>query len=168
MKRPTVADLTAMMKAQLELQIAKGTNPLNMTLNERVQYIKDQVLACTDELHEALKEVGWKPWASKRFIDENPAFGELRDAWQFLTNLMFAVTLEEPEQLADRLEANLYEKLAINHRRVTEGYDGVSSKCPGCSRALDETPTHEILDADGYKTFCSGCGTLLGVSPIPA
>lgn len=162
-----MTDLAKMMAAQLELQRVKGTDPTAMTLEERIQFIKDQVLACTDELHEALAEVGWKPWASARFISENSAFGELRDAWQFLTNLMFAVTQDSPEDLAKRLEDNLYEKLEINHRRMAEGYDGVSTKCPQCKRALDETNTLETYDNVIYTTHCP-CGYVLGVSQTPA
>src|SRR3546814_16501718 len=33
-----------------------------------VEYIKNQVLALLDEGHEALNEVGWKPWASSRHV----------------------------------------------------------------------------------------------------
>lgn len=99
----------------------------------KIQYIKDMILACTDELHEALAEVGWKPWATSRHINREAYVGELLDAWQFLMNL-FQVAHVTPEELA-RL---LYQKHLVNWRRIREEYDGVTTKCKVCRRALDD------------------------------
>lgn len=145
--------LTRMFAKQLELQQRYGADPTQMTGDRRIACIKEDVLACTDELHEALGEIGWKSWATGRHVNEDEAFGELRDAWQFLTNLMFAVKQVSPAELAELLERSLDEKLKINHARHTEGYDGVSTKCPGCTRALEEVSILELP-----------CVTLHGVS----
>ena len=36
-----------------------GLDPENLPEEEKIQFIKDMILAATDELHEALGEVGW-------------------------------------------------------------------------------------------------------------
>lgn len=158
--------LTDMLQAQLDLQRRHGWDPLVMDLPTRIAYIKENVLALTDELHEALGEVGWKSWATSRHINSEAAFGELRDAWQFLTNLMFAVSPDSPTDLAARLERELYAKLKVNHARQDEGYDGVSTKCPGCGRALDETPIQEVDVNHAKLYFCSACGIALEKSLV--
>lgn len=153
--------LADMLQAQLDLQRRHGWDPLVMDLPTRIAYIKENVLALTDELHEALGEVGWKSWATSRHINSEAAFGELRDAWQFLTNLMFAVSPDSPTDLAARLERELYAKLKVNHVRHDEGYDGVSTKCPNCARALDETPINEVHLSSGRAYQCSACSWVL-------
>lgn len=130
--------LREMFELQLELQTTTfGKNFQRMRLAERVQYIKDMVLAATDELHEALNETGWKPWATKRHINEDAYIAELVDAWHFLMNLMLA-TGREPDELADLLFDGYIRKRERNVARQAEGYDGVSSKCGHCGRALDD------------------------------
>lgn len=89
------------------------------------------------ELGEALNEVGWKPWTRNRgWVNREAFIRELVDAGHFLANLLMAVgcTDEEWERL-------YREKQDINLKRQREGYDGVSSKCPGCKRALDDPAT---------------------------
>ena len=161
--------LEAMLDAQWALQQRLGNKYAEMTLEERITHVKDMVLAATDELHEALGEIGWKPWATSRHLNEDAAFGELRDAWQFLTNAMFAVTTDAPEHLAQRLFDALMDKLEINHERIERGYDGVSDKCPGCGRALDEVNVREIKTTMGLlprvDLHCS-CGRYLGSRPV--
>src|SRR5688572_5546037 len=126
-----------MINAQHNLNIALGNDITEMSPEERMSFIKDMVLALQSEIGEFLNEVGWKPWASSRHINTEAAFGELRDAWQFLTNLMIAVTGEKGDKLAAMLETELYRKHAINYDRIG-AYDGVSTKCPDCKRALDD------------------------------
>ncbi len=153
--------LTRMLRKQLELQRAHGTDPTAMTGEVRIAWIREMVLACTDELHEALGEVGWKSWASSHHINEKACFGELRDAWQILTNLMFTVYQADPETLARYLEAALDEKLVKNHARVAEGYTG-TEKCVSCKRALDEVVLSEVKKANGTTdlVFCA-CGAVV-------
>lgn len=134
-----------MLDAQHELQLKLGNDYAAMTVEERVDHCKEMILACEDELHEALNEMGWKSWATSKHLNAEAAFGELRDAWQFLTNAMFAVSQFPPHLLAARLHAALLEKLEVNIQRAENGYDGVSSKCQQCHRDLAEVELKEIV-----------------------
>lgn len=126
--------LTAMMDAQRKLQAGyNGYDIAEQSTQQRIDNIALNVLACTDELHEALNEIGWKPWASSRHINEDKLKGELIDAWHFFMNLCLHAGLT-PDELFKRY----FEKRAINVARQADGYDGVSTKCPGCKRALDD------------------------------
>lgn len=124
---------------QTRLQIDKmGGHPAELDLfypdnTNKVQFIKDMTLALTDELHEALGEVGWKPWAKSQHINREAYVGELVDALHFFINLCLVVDLT-PTELFDRY----VKKNQVNHKRQEEGYDGVSTKCPRCRRALDD------------------------------
>jgi hypothetical protein len=152
-----------MLRAQRNFQKALGHN-LDLAdgkpIKERIAYITENVLACTDELHEALKEVGWKSWATSKHINEKEFFGELRDVWQFLTNLMLAVE-PDPEVLAKRLERELFDKLQVNYARNDNGYDGISDKCPSCTRSLSEVAITEVHVDDGAKRYFCVCGSPL-------
>jgi hypothetical protein len=161
--------LSRMLGAQLNLQIEAGMNPIEMSVEQVIEYIKTMTLAATDELHEALNEIGWKTWATSRHINSVAAFSELRDAWQFLTNLMFAVTGEDdPENLADMLESSLYKKIALNQARILEMYTGLD-KCGGCRRSLDEVSIHEVhISPRLIKRLCGACGAMLPNAVVSA
>lgn len=120
-----------------------------MTQVELVEQIKTNVLALTDELHEALAEVGWKPWATSRHINVEALQGELIDAYHFLMNLMLIVNMTD-----DQVDAMYREKNARNLRRQQDGYDGVAGKCPECFRALDDVELHSKTLAS-FHPFCS-------------
>lgn len=154
-----MTELHEMIAAQRGLQEKLGYHLEQMTQNERIDYIKENALALTDELHEALAETGWKSWATSRHINHDAYLGELRDAWQFLTNMMLAVE-PDPVKLADWFADALSEKHGVNHRRVGN-YDGVSTKCPSCKRALDEVAITELPGfADALRYRCA-CGVVL-------
>jgi dimeric dUTPase (all-alpha-NTP-PPase superfamily) len=126
--------LQAMFDAQQKLQaMYNGYDLDNQTQDDRIENIKLNVLALTDELHEALNETGWKPWATSRHINEDALKNELIDAWHFFMNLCLHAGLT-PDELFKRYA----EKRAINVQRQIDGYDGVSTKCGGCARALDD------------------------------
>lgn len=158
-------DLIELITAQRDLQLQLGTDFERMTLDERRMFIVENVLAATDELHEALGETGWRSWASSRHLNDDAFFGELRDCWQFITNLMLVVE-PDPTRLATRFADVLRKKLAINRARI-DNYDGVSTKCSNCSRALDEITIIELRDDDGVYYRCP-CGTSLDPSVIHA
>lgn len=99
----------------------------------RIVFIKDMILAATDELHEALAEVGWKPWATSRHVNREAFVGELVDVLHFIVNLWLAVGAT-PEEIQDRYQ----HKADKNAKRQAEGYDGVWGKCPDCKRAYDD------------------------------
>jgi dimeric dUTPase (all-alpha-NTP-PPase superfamily) len=119
---------------QLQLQTRSfGVDPFNLSDEAKVQYIKDMTLALEDELHEALAEVGWKPWATSRHVNDRAFGGELVDALHFLVNLFLAIGWSSDEVV----QAYLL-KAQKNADRQASGYDGVSGKCPRCHRALDD------------------------------
>lgn len=127
--------LTHMLKMQRDLQLRynNGKAIEDFTPEERMQAIRDNVLACTDELHEALGETGWKPWATSNHLNVDAFRAEMVDAWHFFMNLML-----HSGMTADDLYQGYVAKHAKNHKRQDEGYDGVTTKCPGCKRAYDD------------------------------
>lgn len=152
-------DLTQLIAAQRDLQSKLGYHFERMTLQERISYIKENVLAATDELHEALGEVGWRSWATSQHINRDAYLGELRDVWQFLTNLMLAAE-PDPAALAGWLANALAAKHRINHDRIG-AYDGVSTKCPNCARALEDVTIAELPDLPDEERFRCVCGAVL-------
>ena len=157
MTRPTVIgvihtvsedSLVSMLRQQLDFQRRLGHDFTKMTTDERVQWIKDMTLATVCELTEALNETSWKPWANRSStVDTIPFVGELSDAWQFITNMWFAALPDlTPEQLAAVMRSTLEAKLVVNRKRHADGYDGVSTKCPRCRRALDDRSTFTASD----------------------
>ena len=129
-----MADLNDMLEAQRQLQInSYGKDPAVLEGEERVEFIRWNVLALEDELHEALGEVGWKPWATSRHVNEPEFKGELVDAWHFFMNLILVGHIT-----ADEFLIGYFSKRTINANRQEDGYDGVTGKCVGCGRALDD------------------------------
>jgi hypothetical protein len=157
--------LESMLSAQLGIQsiINPDLPPLNeRNLNQRIDAIRYNYIALVQELSEAMNEVGWKSWASSRHINDE-MFGELRDMWQFLINLMFLATGDSPEKLAHRLTHELAAKHEVNIQRAKSNYDGVSTKCPKCKRALDDIAFTIIYYPNGVeidKVLCV-CGSQL-------
>ena len=129
--------LQQLLDAQEDLQInSYGSSPALLLPDDpeaAIDFIRWNILALTDELHEALGETGWKPWATSRHVNLTAFKGELVDAFHFFMNLMLAVGMD-----GDELFERYHEKRAKNAKRQAEGYDGVSTKCPGCKRALDD------------------------------
>ena len=74
-------------------------------------------------------------------MNEDAAKGELVDVFHFFMNLCMVAHMG-PEELMQRY----IEKRNVNAKRQEEGYDGVSTKCPECKRALDDPAVqcHEI------------------------
>lgn len=125
--------LQAIMVRQLQLQYRLGYNFLIMTDKEKIEYIRTMILALEDELHEALAETTWKPWATAPpAIHRDRYLRELTDAFHFLINL-YLVVVAVPDEVYE-----LYmKKNKRNFERQDEGYDG-TGKCPSCGRAADE------------------------------
>lgn len=117
------ADLEAFLRLQDGLQ--KETYGFDLRLvieRRRVEYIRDQALALTHEVHEALDEVPWKPWRNnfqefytERYLDE------LVDVFAFLMNMMLA-TGADPAELAKVIEEKYMLKHKLNIQRRTNGY----------------------------------------------
>ena len=152
--------LESIFTLQLEAATITHADPRTIVnIEERIQYVKDMVLAATDELHETLAEMSWKPWAVEQHINEEAAFGELRDAVQLIINAMYVITQLGPADLADKLHVEYAKKVVLNVERATMG----APKCPQCKRALDEIEIKEVRAAstDRIDLHCV-CGAYLG------
>ena len=99
-----------------------------------IDFIHWNVTATVDELHELLAEIGWKPWAKSRHINLEAARGEWIDAMHFMANLALVLGMDDANDIIERY----HKKHEKNAKRQEEGYDGVSTKCPICHRALDD------------------------------
>jgi hypothetical protein len=119
-----------------------------------MEYIRWNVLALNDELHEALAETGWKPWASSNHFNRVEYTRELVDALHFLLNLML-VAGYEPHEIVSMY---LY-KSQKNARRQENGYDGIQDKCPSCRREVDgpDETYQRQGPADVTNYFCNIC-----------
>lgn len=147
--------LVRLFKLQEELQRKMGYEFNWMSTREKVEYIRWNVLAATAELHEALDETSWKPWATGiARLDRHRFRGELVDALHFLINMWLAAGYSAHE---------VYEaytaKHDVNQARQAAGYDGVSTKCanPDCRRALDEPDMAEALRRGSLAWCDDGC-----------
>jgi hypothetical protein len=156
MKIKDISDdrLTNMFELQRSLQEEIAVDPTELTGEAlRVDYIKNMIIAAIAELMEALDETSWKPWtAGSAYVNEEAAFGEMRDAWQFMMNAMMAI--HQKPDVGAHLYVKHAEKVVTNYRRHAEGYDGKTGKCPGCKRALDD---------EGVK--CTGDACAVYVDP---
>lgn len=141
--------LGEMFELQGDLQRnAYGSHPTDIkSEEERIQFAKDMHIALTDELHEALAEIGWKPWATSKHFNEEAYKGELVDAFHFFMNLCMVAKMG-PDELFEKYKA----KRLKNIKRQEEGYDGVSTKCGVCKRALDDNAVlcHEDVNHPGF------------------
>lgn len=120
-----------------------------------IDFIHWNVTALTDEAHELLAEIGWKPWAKSRHINLEAARGEFIDMMHFMGNLALVLGLDDAAEIMRRYHLK-HEK---NAKRQEEGYDGVSTKCPGCHRALDDDAVTCWIDPLSNRYFCEKNGT---------
>jgi len=129
-----VSTLQMILDNQRKLQLKSyGVDVSSLDLELRAAYIRDMSLALTDELHEALNETGWKPWATSRHIDRLAFIGEMIDVLHFWCNLMLVVNASEQE-----IVDIYFAKAEKNAKRQLVGYDGVEGKCKTCGRAFDD------------------------------
>lgn len=145
--------LSEIFARQLRLQqVINGYDLDEQDDETRIRNIKENVLACTDELHEALNEVGWKQWATSRHINEDAFKKELIDAAHFLINLLLHAGVTADEFFTLYLTKN-----KRNFERQAEGYDGVSTKCPHCTRALDDVGITQSRILGELAFECGAC-----------
>lgn len=129
--------------------------------SDLIEYIRWNVLALEDELHEALAETSWKPWANNHYVNRIQFLKELVDAAHFFNNMWLAVSKLDPEAASELFEGMYEAKHAMNAKRMADGYDGKTGKCPHCRRALDDGNTKDAVDEDGLEiTYCI-CGFVL-------
>lgn len=123
-----------MLAIQHALQVKSfGNDPKALTEEERAEWIRWNMLALEDELHEALAETGWKPWATSKHVNREAFISELVDAWHFFMNLLLVVDCSAAE-----FTQAYAKKRKLNAERQAAGYDGVTGKCGNCMRALDD------------------------------
>lgn len=126
--------LQALVESQRQLQLESfgGVDPAGHEGDARADFIRWNVLALEDELHEALAETGWKPWATSRHLNRVAYLGELVDAFHFFMNLCIVAGITGEE-----IAQGYYAKRAVNVKRQEDGYDGVTGK-DETGRATDE------------------------------
>jgi len=127
---------TTMLEAQLELQRRHmGGDPRHLDGNDMADFMRWNAFALEDEIHEAMQEVGWKPWATDRTINVTEFVREMVDAFHFYMNMLLCATGMEPSDLVDMFFRMYMEKNAENARRQIEGYTGLE-KCRECGREV--------------------------------
>lgn len=130
------------LRLQLQLQInAYDQDPRALEGKDRTDFLMWNAFAATDEIHEAMQEVGWKPWASSRHVNDEQMLGELVDALHFIGNMILAAastSKKSPEQLGSILWQMYQAKVRTNMQRQVGGYDGIKDKCPECRRELQQ------------------------------
>lgn len=92
-----------------------------MTDAEKIVYIREMVLATTHELHEAMRETGWKTWSTGDHINTQLYLAELVDAFLLLVNL-FLVTGVHAGDLASHVATWAKQKQKLNVQRQEDGY----------------------------------------------
>jgi len=153
--------LSKMIQMQRELQLRMpppNQVPGALRGDERANFVTWNMFAMEDELHEAIAEMGWKPWATSRHLNAPAMMKEMVDAWHFFMNVMLVIGGElgitNDDDLAEYFYELYHNKNQVNSERQKEGYDGLSSKCPQCHRETTETNSLFHFDLLG-KTFCS-------------
>ncbi len=145
--------LSQVFNSQAYFQGLLGHDYNNMSEEELVEYIKNQVLALLDEGHEALNEVGWKPWASSRHVNREAFAGELVDILCFLVNLALAAGLDAHDFYRLHQEKALRN---IKRQEQAGGYSVLEGKCPGCGRAIDDLRAKNLPVGNfGGVDYCS-------------
>jgi hypothetical protein len=117
-------------------------------------YIVINTVAAEDELHEALNEVSWKPWASAEFMNREAFIGELVDCLHFIGNMLVGVDFTDEE-----FTKAYSEKMIRNRDRMTHGYTGLE-KCRSCKRSKDDVIAHGgrfLTDDTDFTMLCGEC-----------
>jgi hypothetical protein len=138
-----------------EKMLYGGVAPKDLPLTEKLKFIFDLNYACEDELHEAMNETSWKPWAKGEFIHEEEFKGELIDAWHFMMCLFLSVGMDSAEihqRYAIKLTRNI-------QRQQGDGYDAHANKCPTCHRDFDDLRSAQGVAFEQYyhneRVYCS-------------
>jgi NTP pyrophosphatase (non-canonical NTP hydrolase) len=103
--------LDHMLDMQREVESAWNRNVDTENPEAVSAYIRDVVLCATDELHEVLGEVNWKPWKNSRGIKNLEKYREeMADVLHFVLDLYLAAGLTGREIIVDYLTKH-YENL---------------------------------------------------------
>lgn len=132
-------------------------DPMELKGDDLADFMRWNAFALDDEVHEALAEVGWKPWATSRHVNHPEFMREMVDAWHFFLNMLLAGAGASGcsiWEMATQFENYYIEKNQKNLQRQLDGYDGVSTKCPVCKRELSECPPELVVGIDNVR-WCS-------------
>jgi len=159
-----------MLIRQYQLQTETfGFDPPLLQGRERGDYVTWNVVALEDELHEAMQELSWKPWATDDFFNREAYLDELVDAFHFLLNLVFVAGKAESgyldlDELSFEFFTRYMKKAQINveRQKTPGGFKTLGTKCPDCGRAIeagerdtlqDQTEINEVTwqDQGGYR-----------------
>lgn len=124
------------MQASFQATVPDGVVSFKQTNDDELlmAMVRTQTLACIAELIEAMEETGWKPWASSNHFNVNKFRCELIDAFRFWLNLVHISGMS-----AEGVFVLYQESMLKTRLRVENGYDGVTTKCPACHRAYDDS-----------------------------
>lgn len=102
-------------------QLAMGYDYTTMSSEDKMQALRNYVVALMMEQAEMLEEVSWKPWRTHDSQKPNPNKRKVALEWVdclfFLVDQMFSLDLE-PDDILSAYET----KLAANHKRIANGY----------------------------------------------
>jgi len=97
---------------------AYGFDADAMTVEERAQSVKENVLALVDEAMEVLHEVKWKYWShDEPFVHRDFVRNECVDVGHFLANILVAIGVTDEEW-----ERAYQWKQDVNRARQRDGY----------------------------------------------
>lgn len=125
----------------------------NFSQKKLEEWVKINILAAEDELHEALGEISWKPWATAEFFNREAFLGEIVDVLHFVGNLLAGANITDAE-----LNAAYQEKMDRNRARQKAGYTGLN-KCQVCDRATDDIIAHggTVEETTDGRKICDAC-----------
>lgn len=145
-----MGNLQDMLDKQAWLQSKMDQRATSEDPQTQVEYFKDMSLAGIAEIIEMMEETGWKPWSSSWHINLEAARGEWIDAWHFLMNCANTLNMDE------RIITHLYfEKARVNEARANGTYDGKSTKCLLCKRALDDISVRCYAPSGNTSGWCA-------------
>lgn len=122
----------------------------DFTVKDLEQWMMVNSFAAEDEIHEAMAEISWKPWASAEFFNREAFIGEIVDVQHFIANMLVGAGCTDEEFTTAYLE-----KMERNRKRQTEGYTG-TEKCNKCKRAVDDIESHGGYMTQGWVTRILG------------
>jgi hypothetical protein len=136
---------------QYALQVTSyNTIPGKLDGEERGRYVTYNHTALIKELGEALDEIAWKPWSvDKTTFNRRLYLKELADAFHFFENLILVALLDGQDipSLALEFAKMYFDKADVNTERMASGtYDGFSTKCPDCGRAVEDGERKQYAD----------------------
>jgi dimeric dUTPase (all-alpha-NTP-PPase superfamily) len=120
-----MSKLAEMLNTQAKFQLRLDPEFYNMSIKERVAFIKEHSIHLNQEVNEMLYELPFfKPWKNYDGMSEadiEAAFEKARmecvDAWHFFMNIMLALGFS-----ADNFYEMYMAKNKENHRRQDDGY----------------------------------------------